>query len=91
MLVCSQMYLHYEALFVTLVYLRDLVTIRYSLRLCGVFLFKVYLWFSVCFWQLTFSWRSWLFEIACVGTHVDQIYSFWLALTSVKWTLFVLW
>ena len=35
-LVCSQVYVHYEALFVTLVCSRDLVTMKYSLRFCGV-------------------------------------------------------
>jgi len=35
-LLCYQVYVHYEALFVTLVCSRDLVTMRYSLRFCGV-------------------------------------------------------
>ena len=35
-LVGSQVYRHYEALFVTSICSRDLVTIRYSLRLYGV-------------------------------------------------------
>ena len=35
------------------------------------FSLKSYLWLSVCFWQLIFSWSNWLFEIACVGTPIS--------------------
>jgi len=36
MLICSQVYLHYKAVFLTSVDSRDLVTMKYSLKLCGV-------------------------------------------------------